>query len=310
MRSSFLNLSCTEAPLTAEAFRLSIDLAILPRLIEMPRTPEEQDLIERFAKTYRLGQTVVMREIERAVCGCDYGGESYTTRGEAEDMAEKLALRPGRRLLEVGAGSGWPGLYLADLSGCDVALVDIPFEGLQIAAARAVSDQIAGRCWLAVADGAALSFESESFDAVAHSDVLCCLDVKLPVLKECRRVVRPAGKMVFSVISIATGLSSIDHQRAKELGPPYVETEDSYPAMLEQAGWRITDCVDMTAAYQETAEMLLLEDEAHAAALSDVLGEADCEQRLRDDRNIVRANHDGLFRRELFDVEPVSKKAS
>ena len=275
----------------------------------MPRTPEEHDLIERFASAYRLGQTTVMRRIERAVCGCDYGGESYTTRAEAEAIAEKLGLQPGRRLLDVGAGSGWPGLYLAALSGCDVALVDIPLEGLRIGVQRAMSDGIAGRCRIAAADGAALPIEGESFDAIAHSDVLCCLDVKLAVLNECRRVVRPAGSMVFSAISIASGLPSVDRQRAKEIGPPHVETEDSYPAMLEQARWRITDCVDMTAAYRETSERFLHEDEAHRSALAEVLGEADCEERMRADRNILGAIHDGLFRRELFDVEPVSSRA-
>ncbi len=57
-------------------------------------------------------------------------------------MGAMLGLRPGLRLLDVGAGSGWPGIYMAERSGCDLALMDLPLTGLQIAARRANRDQI------------------------------------------------------------------------------------------------------------------------------------------------------------------------
>ena len=72
----------------------------------MPLKTDETDLTERFAGDYRLGQAEIMREIERLVFGCDYGATSWTTRPEAQDVARLLALKPGSRLLEVGAGSG------------------------------------------------------------------------------------------------------------------------------------------------------------------------------------------------------------
>jgi hypothetical protein len=104
----------------------------------MSSTPEEQAVIEQFARLYPLGQTAVMRKIERAVCGCEYGGTSWTTRPEAQEIGRLLALDPSLRLLDLGAGSGWPSLYLATMTGCDVVLVDVPLAGLRIAAERAV----------------------------------------------------------------------------------------------------------------------------------------------------------------------------
>ncbi len=74
----------------------------------MPRTPEEQATLDRFANTYRHGQLDFMLEMERSTCGCDYGGTSWTTREEADRTIEMLNLKPGRQFLEVGAGSGWP----------------------------------------------------------------------------------------------------------------------------------------------------------------------------------------------------------
>jgi ubiquinone/menaquinone biosynthesis C-methylase UbiE len=69
--------------------------------------------------------------------------------------------------LDLGAGPGWPGLYLAKLSGCEIALVDLPLAGLQIAAERAAKDCIKA-CCIAVADAAVLPFRNASFDAVGH----------------------------------------------------------------------------------------------------------------------------------------------
>lgn len=115
----------------------------------------------------------LMAEMEREVMGCDYGITSYTRRSQAERIGQLLELRPGIRLLDVGAGSGWPGLFLARTTGCDVTLVDKPLQGLRVASERAVKERLSGECWLAAGDGSALPFRSGWFDAITHCDVLC-----------------------------------------------------------------------------------------------------------------------------------------
>jgi hypothetical protein len=97
----------------------------------MNRSPEELAQTARFEQSYSNLQSAVMLSIERQVCGCDYGGNSWTTRDEAQRIGAMLGLGPGVRLLDVGAGSGWPGLYLAEQSGCDLALIDLPLSGLK-----------------------------------------------------------------------------------------------------------------------------------------------------------------------------------
>ena len=266
----------------------------------MPRTPDEEAMIERFSRQYPLGQAAVMREIERAVCGCDYGGTSWTTRPEAERIGRLLGLRAGQRFLELGAGSGWPGLYLAGLTGCDIALVDVPLSGLRIAAERATADRISGAWWAVAADGAGLPFRGGWFDAVSHSDVLCCLDAKLAVLQDCRRVIREGGQMVFTVISVAPDLATADHRRAVEYGPPFVAAEAEYPVMLQRAGWTITEQIDVTAEYAKSLRSQLGAEEAHAEELSRLMGAAEFSERLTRRRGSARAAHEGLLRRYLF----------
>ena len=179
----------------------------------MSPTADEQALIERFSNTYRrLTSSETMMEIERAVCGCDYGCTSWTTKDEAEKVSEMLGLSPGVKFLEVGAGAGWPGLYLAKETGCDATLTDLPPEGLKAATERAEKDGLSEKCQIIQADGAALPFTDGNFDAIYHSDVLCCLVEKRVVLEECRRVAGDEAKMVFSVISIVVEIHEIHEQ--------------------------------------------------------------------------------------------------
>jgi len=266
----------------------------------MARTPGERDLTEHFAERYRLGQAPIMLEVERAFCGCDYGGTSWTTRDEAERLGPLLELGPGRRLLDVGAGSGWPGLYLARLTDCDVTLVDVPLEGIRTAAGRAAAESLAGACWAAVADGARLPFRRGRFDAVSHSDLLCCLQAKHSVLKDCRRVVRDGAKMAFTVISIASDLSSAGYQRAVKFGPPFVESALEYTTLLDQSGWQITDYVDVTSEYAATVRRLLAAWEEREDALAELRGAAEFSAMVVRRRGGLAAIEDGLLKRELF----------
>jgi len=270
------------------------------------RTAAEDARLARFAREYESSQHPVALEIERAVCGCDYGGTSWTTRAEAERVARLLRLRPGVRFLDVGAGAGWPGLYMARITGCNVALLDVPLEGLRIALRRAASDQLSGDCWIMAADAAALPLENAGFDAIGHSDLLCCLEAKAAVLEECRRVVRPDGGMAFTVISIAPGLSAEDYRRAVQAGPLFKETSVPYPTMLGRAGWAITDHFDLSAEYAQSARHMLREEEARAGALARVLGEVEFSEMLARRRRTVQALDHGLLRRELFAARPAA----
>lgn len=266
--------------------------------------PTAADLRDEFAAQYRLAQAPVLLEVERLVCGSDYGCTSWMTRDEADALGRLLRLAPGRRLLEVGAGSGWPGLHLARTTGCDVALIDVPAEGLCIAADRAAAEGLAGRCTLAAADGAALPFADATFDAVSHSDVLCCLEDKAAVLAACRRVARAGASMVFTVILVAPDASPSGRQRARAFGPLWVETGRGYAEMLADAGWRMAEVTDLSAAFTDAAGLLLDAEEARAEELCTLYGEAKFAEKMARRHGTVGAIGDGLLRRHLFAATP------
>lgn len=101
------------------------------------------------------------------------GANGYTTRAQAEELGRRLRLAPGRVLLDVGTGRGWPGLYLATTTGCAVVGTDMPIGALAGAAQRARTERVDTRAAFVAASGAAQPFRPRSFDAVVHTDVLC-----------------------------------------------------------------------------------------------------------------------------------------
>lgn len=268
----------------------------------MSFSPKEQVQTERFAEIYQRSQLPVMRMVERSVCGCDYGGTSWTTRDEADGIAALLGLRSGVRLLDVGSGSGWPALYWAEKSGCNAVLTDLPFDGLRIAARRANDDGLRDSCSFALASAADLPFPEGNFDAISHSDVLCCLPDKIDVLRSCHRVLRHDGRMVFSVISVAPGLGEADYQRAVDNGPPFIEMDLDYATQLQQTGWAIDQRQDVTENFAATYRRLMDAEACEADTLLELFGETGLAERQAGQREKFCAIDDGLLRREIFSV--------
>jgi len=273
----------------------------------MPATLTAEAAKARFLAEQRVAFAPARLAVECAVCGSDYGGNSWTTMAEAEQVAEMLGVGPGDRLLEVGAGSGWPGLYVAGHTGCDLVMSDIPHLGLGTAMARAEADGLAGRYWAAVADGGALPFADASFDAISHSDELCCLPGKSATLASTRHAVRPGGRTVFSVISIPPGLTGATYERAAAAAPPFAESDEEYPAMIERAGWKISEHIELTGQYLDSARITVAAEEENGEAIQEVHGDADFAARLARRKLLVVVLEEGLARRELFAATATSR---
>jgi methylase of polypeptide subunit release factors len=138
----------------------------------MRSSKDEREVLADFAARYTTPSTDAVKEVERRVIGAVWGAEGFTTIAQADLIAERLVLTPEKRLLDIGTGRGWPGLYLARRTGCEIVLTDLPLEGLQHALRRANAESVSA-VGAVMASARDLPFGKDSVDAIVHTDVLC-----------------------------------------------------------------------------------------------------------------------------------------
>jgi methylase of polypeptide subunit release factors len=134
---------------------------------------DQRAALEHFQQRYAVPATDVTAQVEASVIGAVWGANGYTTVEQADEVARRLALGPGRRVLDVGTGRGWPGVYFATRYGCDVVGTDMPYDALVAAARRATAEHAHERFDAVGAAGVHQPFRPSSFDAIVHTDVLC-----------------------------------------------------------------------------------------------------------------------------------------
>src|ERR1035441_971565 len=112
----------------------------------------------------------------------------------AEGLADQVAA--GGRVLDLGCGTGNLA-RAADAAGLRVTACDISPEMLRRATA---GDRGGAVDWVSLEPRwARLPFESAAFDAVVAASVLEYVERPIVVLRECARVLRPAGIMLCTV---------------------------------------------------------------------------------------------------------------
>jgi cyclopropane fatty-acyl-phospholipid synthase-like methyltransferase len=267
-------------------------------------TRDEREAREAFAARYSAPRGDVHRRVERAVIGADFGTTGYTTRHQADRLAGVLELTPDDQLLDVGAGRGWPGVYLAVTIGCGVVLADMPEEGLRHAKARAAAEGVKDRVHTVAAAASRLPFLRGSFDAVVHTDVTCWLTAKLSVLRASRTALRPDGRTAFITIELVGGLDPQARRRAQAAAPRATASRRSYVDLLLSTGFRDVHCEDVTPAYIETLHAWLFESEDHEQELTAIDGREVVEERFAEWREAAAAAERGWLRRRLYWAQP------
>jgi ubiquinone/menaquinone biosynthesis C-methylase UbiE len=110
-----------------------------------------------------------------------------------------LARQPREPFLEVGVGTAWAFARIVAASGPEGAVgIDLAAGMIEVARRRLRRETGITFAPLLLADARRLPFASAAFDCLLCTYTLEVLpdDALLPVLRECRRVLRPGGRIV------------------------------------------------------------------------------------------------------------------
>ncbi len=109
-----------------------------------------------------------------------------------------LRVGPGHLLVDLACGRGGPGLWLARATGASLIGVDWSPVGVEAARARASHFVPADRASFIVGDLAASGLPDASADAILCLDSIFFAADRIAALREVHRLLRPAGRYVFT----------------------------------------------------------------------------------------------------------------
>jgi len=125
--------------------------------------------------------------------GRHYDDVSFAISDALAHGAQRLAARPGERVLDVATGTGWTARNAAR-AGARVTAVDISAD--LIAAAEALSAHVDPAIDFRVADAESLPFEDASFDRVISTFGVMFAANQAQAAAEMARVCKPGGRLV------------------------------------------------------------------------------------------------------------------
>src|ERR1700723_3253491 len=179
------------------------------------------------------------RQVRIETYGQDFGQTSWVTTEESLEIPRLLNLGPDSSVLEIGCGSGGYALYLAEKIGCQIVGLDINEPGIRGANELARTSGLGSRARFEQCDVSKnLPFDDGTFDAVFSNDVLCHVPGRLDLLIEALRVLKPAGRMLFSDALVIGGMISAEEIATRSsIGFYFYSPPGANERLMQQAGF-------------------------------------------------------------------------
>jgi SAM-dependent methyltransferase len=173
-----------------------------------------------------------------------------------KDHAVRLNPTMDAHLLDVGSGIGGPARYFASVFGCRVTGVDLTPQFVAAATELTRLTGLAGSVDFIEGDVAELPFEPDAFDHTYCFYVGMNLPDKPAVLRECFRVLRPGGLLLWTEVTSGLGDPHYPLPWARDAAGSHVGASETLAGNIRDAGFEVLSVDDETDAHLELAQQI------------------------------------------------------
>ena len=207
-----------------------------------------RDRVDHYGATYGRFAASVYAEVRSEAFGEDIGQTGWLSAPEHDRFLSWLRLDRGDRLLDVACGSGGPTLRAVRLTGCTATGIDLHADAIRTAREQAGAAGLAGGAEFLQADASGtLPFPDAAFDAVICVDAINHLPDRAQTLREWARVLRPAGRVLFTDPVVVTGAVTGEELRTRSAIGTFLFVPAGYDEqVLEEAGFALEEREDRT----------------------------------------------------------------
>ena len=164
------------------------------------------------------------------------------------ELASRMEIGAGARVLDLGSGLGGPARTLAEVYGCSVTGIDLTQEFCSAAQELSRWVGLADKVSFAQGDATALPYAAASFDAAMTIHVAMNIAAKDALYAGAHRVLKP-GRIfaIYDVLQGEGGEVVFPVPWARDPATSHLATPAQMRALLQASGFRILEEIDSSA---------------------------------------------------------------
>ncbi|KAL4633058.1 hypothetical protein ACB092_04G093800 [Castanea dentata] len=174
-------------------------------------------------------------------------GQGFVSTGgidTTKEFVQKLELKPGQKVLDVGCGIGGGDFYMANNFHVDVVGIDLSINMVSFALERAIG--LSCSVEFEVADCTKKTYPENSFDVIYSRDTILHIQDKPALFRSFYKWLKPGGKVLISDYCKNAGTPSLEFaEYIKQRGYDLHDVK-SYGQMLCDAGFTDVSAEDRT----------------------------------------------------------------
>jgi ubiquinone/menaquinone biosynthesis C-methylase UbiE len=151
-------------------------------------------------------------------------------------LIKKLDLKEGQKILDIGCGTGWAVLHIADIIKEDGKAYGIDLSSKMIEIAKLKSSNYKN-VYFFKSPAKSLPFEDNYFDLIISTNAFHHFSDPLKALKEVSRVLVPRGKIFIVDLTANSFIMRMTDKRVKKMDPGHVKfySTAEFQSLFEQS---------------------------------------------------------------------------